>query len=105
VKIITNDKFDISVVPTVMKHDPNATANSLAVVGGALYLLCALWTLISRSSFMGVMNTWAHGVELSALPSKPLNFGTLLVGLITFVLAAWLTGYTFAKVYNYFAKR
>ena len=88
-----------------MKHDPKATANALAVVAGALYLICAVWTLISRSSFMGVMNTWAHGIELSALPAKTLDLGTLLIGFVTFVLAAWVTGYAFAYTYNYFVKK
>ena len=88
-----------------MKHDPKATANALAVVAGGLYLVCAVWTLISRSSYMGVMNTWAHGIELSALPAKPLDIGTLLIGFVTFVLAAWVTGYAFAYTYNYFVKK
>ena len=87
-----------------MKHNPKATANALAVVGGVLYLICAAWTLFSRGSFMGVMNTWAHGVELSALPSKTPDLGTLTIGFVTFVLAAWVTGYAFAVCYNYFAK-
>lgn len=88
-----------------MKHNPKATAHAVAAVGGALYLICAVWTLGSRSSFMGVMNTWAHGVELSALPAKTPDFGILVVGLITFTLAAWLTGYAFAVVYNYFVEK
>ena len=88
-----------------MNHDPKATANALAVVAGGLYLVCAVWTLISRSSYMGVMNTWAHGIELSALPAKTLDIGTLLIGFVTFVLAAWVTGYAFAYTYNYFVKK
>ena len=88
-----------------MNHDPKATANALAVVAGGLYLVCAVWTLISRSSYMGVMNTWAHGIELSALPSKTPDMGTLLIGFVTFVLAAWVTGYAFAYTYNYFVKK
>ena len=88
-----------------MNHDPKATANALAVVAGGLYLVCAVWTLISRSSYMGVMNTWAHGIELSDLPSKTPDMGTLLIGFVTFVLAAWVTGYAFAYTYNYFVKK
>ncbi|OGY29880.1 MAG: hypothetical protein A3F33_02540 [Candidatus Woykebacteria bacterium RIFCSPHIGHO2_12_FULL_43_10] len=88
-----------------MQHDQKATANALAVVGGGLYTLCATWTLLARDSFMGVMNTWAHGIELSTLPSKSPDFGTLFIGLATFVVAAWVTGYAFAVVYNNFAKK
>lgn len=88
-----------------MKHDPKASANALAVVGGALYLICAVWTLGSRGSFMGVMGSWAHSIDMNALPQKTPDFGLLLIGFITFFLAAWVTGYAFAVTYNYFAKK
>lgn len=87
-----------------MKHSPKATANALAVVAGALYFICAAWTLLSRTSYMGVMNTWVHGLDLSSLPAKTPDLGTLLVGFVSFVVVAWLTGYTFAVTYNNFAK-
>lgn len=85
-----------------MKHNPKATANALAIVGGGIYLICAVWTLLARSSFMVVMNMWAHGIELSALPTRTLDLGTLLIGFITFVLTAWISGYAFAVIYNKF---
>lgn len=85
-------------------HKPKATANALAVVGGALYVICAVWTLISRESFMGVMGSWAHSIDMNALPQKTPDFGLLTIGFITFVLAARVTGYAFAVVYNKFAK-
>lgn len=87
-----------------MHHNPKATANALAVVGGGLYLLCAAWSLASRESFVAIFNTWSHTVELSGLPAKQPDFGSVLIGLVTFVIATWLTGYAFAYAYNYFAK-
>ncbi len=89
----------------IVKHDPKATANALAVVGGGLYAICAAWVVIARESFMGVMNTWAHGIDLAVLPTKPLDLGTIFLGFVTFVLAAWATGYAFAYFYNSFAKK
>lgn len=86
-----------------MKHNPTATANALAVVGGALYAICALWTLVSQSSYMGVMNTWAHGLNLLALPAKVPNFSDLAIGFISFTVVAWLVGFAFATLYNIFA--
>jgi len=88
-----------------MSLNPKASANSLAVVSGALYFICALWTLVSRSSYMGMMSTWVHGVNLSALPSTQPGLTSLLTGLLTFVLIAWLTGYAIAVAYNYFIKQ
>lgn len=88
-----------------MKHDPKATANALALVGAALYIVCAAWVLVSKDSFMGVMNTWAHSIDLGAVPSKMPTFGEIVVGLITFTAAAWVSGYAFAKAYNYFLSK
>lgn len=88
-----------------MNHNPKATANALATVAGGLYLICAIWTLVSRDSFIGVIGTWAHGVDLNALPAKTPDFGTLIIGFITFVIASWLTGYAFVYAFNYFAKK
>lgn len=85
-------------------HNPKATANALAVVGGGLYVICAAWTLISRTSYLGMMSTWAHSLDMNALPQKTPDFVTLVIGLVTFVIAAWLTGYAFAVCYNYFAE-
>jgi len=44
-------------------HNPKATANALAVVAGGLYIICALWTMISRESYLGMMTTWGHSLD------------------------------------------
>ena len=86
-------------------HNSKATANALASVAGALYIICAAWTMVSKGSFMGIMGSWVHSVDINALPQKNPDFGLLLLGFITFTLAAWVTGYVFAKSYNYFARK
>ncbi len=88
-----------------MKKDPQATANALAVVGGAWYALCVVWIAVSKASYMGIMGTWFHGVDYGALPSAPLTINSALVGLVSFVAFAWISGYFFAVVYNYFVKK
>lgn len=86
-------------------HNPKATANALAVVGGVLYIICAAWTLISKESFMGLMGSWAHSIDVNALPQKTSDFGALTIGFVTFTIVAWVTGFCFAHCYNYFAKK
>lgn len=86
-------------------HNPKATANALAVVGGVLYIICTIWTLISKESFLGLMGTWAHSLDMNSLPQKTPDFGTLIIGFVTFTLAVWVVGYAFAICYNYFAKK
>ena len=86
-------------------HNPKVTANALAVVGGALYLICAGWVMLTRDGFMGFFSTWTHSIDLAALPAKTPDLGSVIVGLITFTVTAWLTGYAFALAYNYFEKK
>lgn len=88
-----------------MKHDPTITGSALAIVGGGLYLLCALWVLLARPSYMWTMGTWMHGVNLSALPTRSLDLTTLLIGFVTFTALSWVAGYAFATIYNKLAKK
>lgn len=87
-----------------MKKDVKATANAVALVGGAAYVICAVWVAVSRENFMSLFGTWFHGVDVASLPFRQLDLGGVLVGLVTFVISSWLAGYFFAKVYNSFAK-
>lgn len=85
-------------------HNPKATANALAVIGGTLYIICAIWTMVSKESYLGLMSTWTHSLDINALPQKTPDFGTLVIGFVTFLITAWVTGYAFSACYNYFAK-
>lgn len=86
-------------------HNPKATANALAVVGGALYIICAVWTLVSRGSFLSLMGSWAHSIDTNALPQKTPDLGLFFIGFVTFVLAVWVVGYAFAACYNFFVEK
>lgn len=88
-----------------MKHEPKATANALAMIGGVWYVSCVLWVVVSRSSYMGVMSTWFHGVDYKALPTTTMTVSSILVGLVSFIAFAWLSGYFFAVAYNKFIKK
>lgn len=87
-----------------MKHEPNATANALALVGVIWYVLCVAWVAISQNSYMGVMSTWFHGVDFKSFPPATPDFGSMTIGLVTFVGFAWISGYMFALAYNSFIK-
>ncbi len=86
-------------------HKPIAIANALAVVGGLSYVICAVWILLSRSTFLGIMNGWVHGIDMNALPQKTPDIITLAIGFVTFTLFAWISGYAFSVTYNYFVKK
>lgn len=82
-----------------------AFANAFATVIAVVYVICAGWVAISRSSFMGLAGTWIHGIDMKALPFASPTVGVFIVGLVTSVIAAWAAGYLFAWLYNQFAKK
>ncbi len=88
-----------------MKHEPYATANALATVAGAWYVICVLLIVVSKSSYMGIIGSWFHGVDYNALPTTTLTTSSVLLGLVTFVGFAWISGYFYAVFYNKFAKK
>lgn len=88
-----------------MKKDVKATANALAVVAAAYYIFCLAFLAITPDFFMGIYSSWFHGVNISQITTtklpQPLD---MLWGLITFTVFAWISGFLFAWIYNYFVK-
>lgn len=85
-----------------MKHLPNATANAAAVTVGIFYVVCRLALTFFPDLSMSIAQSWFHGLQLSSQWS--LSPGSFVLGLVTSVASAWLIGYIFAVVYNYFSK-
>lgn len=88
-----------------MKLDPTRTANALAIVGAGLYVVCTLLVAAMPVFYRGVAQTWMHGFNLAALPMGRMTMGGSIYGLVTFTVAAWLSGYAFAAVYNGLGKK
>lgn len=89
-----------------MKHHIYATANATAATVGVLYIVCRVLVLVMPDLFLAIARTWFHGIDISKIAAG--NAGDLsafILGSITSVAAAWLTGYLFAITYNYFAKK
>lgn len=88
-----------------MKHEPNATANAAAVTVAALYVICRIAVALFPDLAMSVAQSWFHGLELSKISGWNLSMGSFILGLATSAGGAWLVGYLFANVYNYFVKK
>ena len=82
-----------------------AFANAFAATIAAVYVICAGWVVVSRSSFMGLAGSWIHGVDMKALPYTAPTAAGLVFGLITAVVASWVAGYVFAWLYKQFSKK
>lgn len=86
-----------------LRHEPMATAHALGATGALFYIACVVIVGISRPTYMTMMSSWFHGVNVSALPVAPMMGGSLLAGFITFSIVSWVAGYVFARFYNWFA--
>jgi len=88
-----------------MKHDPTSTANALAVTGAILYVFCRIAVSLFPNLSISIAQSWFHGLEIGKTAGWSLSMGSFVLGLISITIAAWLTGFLFAKVYNYFSKK
>jgi len=88
-----------------MKHDPNVTANALAVTSAILYVFCRIAVSLFPDLSMAIAQSWFHGLEVSQVSGWSLSMGSFVLGLVSFAITAWFTGYLFAKVYNFFSKK
>ncbi len=79
-------------------------ANALAVTTGIVYVACRLLVGIFPDGMFRVAQSWFHGIALSRLGSWNLTNETLILGLVSSAITAWVVGYIFAKVYNAFVK-
>lgn len=88
-----------------MKHEPNATANAMAVTVAIIFIVCRLAVALFPDLAMTIAKSWFHGLEISQVSGWNLSLGSFVLGLATSVGGAWLIGYVFANVYNYFIKK
>lgn len=86
-----------------MKHDPKATANALAVIATGFSLICAVLAIWAPDLLLSIGQSWAHRLDMSAVwMDKAPDLPIIIWGLITVSITAWVTGYAFALVYNWF---
>lgn len=86
-----------------MKLNQIALANSLGVVGAAYYVGCYLSASISPDLYKAVAQSWFHMVDLSsAWKSAPEG---LILGLISFTIVSWISGFVLAFAYNSFVRK
>lgn len=87
-----------------MKHDPNVTANATAVTVVLIYVVCAAAFILLPKLSMTFARSWFHGIALDRFGSAVVTAPSFVLGLVTATGGAWLVGYVFASLYNYFLK-
>ncbi len=85
--------------------DPMATANAAGVVAAVIFVACRLLVGIVPDFMFTVAQSWFHGVQLARLDTLNITTSTFMLGLVSSAVTAWLIGYLFAVVYNYFVEK
>lgn len=88
-----------------MKHDPKSTANGAAITVAIIYIACRVGVSLFPDLSMSIAQSWFHGIQLTQISTIDLTFGSFVLGLATSTIGAWLAGYLFANLYNYFSKK
>lgn len=88
-----------------MKHNPITTANAAAVTTAIVYVVCRFLVGLFPEVSMNVARSWFHGIDISKISAWNLSTESFFLGIISATVFAWLVGYLFANLYNYFAKK
>lgn len=88
-----------------MKHNPIGTANATAVTTAVVYIICRMLVGLFPKISMNVAQSWFHGIDISKISAWNLSTESFILGIISATIFAWLVGYLFANLYNYFSKK
>lgn len=81
-------------------------ANAATTVAVAAYLICAALAIVAPDLWVGLIQSWTHGLSLAPLrPTGPwFRPDEFIVGLITFGGSVWLATAAVAALYNRWAR-
>ena len=83
-----------------MKLREGAFANALGLLGAVYFLACYFVAAVFPELYKAIASTWFHMIDLS-WKSGPSGF---LLGLVSFTVTSWISGWLVAWVYNRFVK-
>ena len=87
-----------------MKNQSYVLPNTLAVTTLIVYVLCRLLVGLFPDSFFTIAESWFHGIALSKLDTWNLTVSSLILGIVSSTITAWVIGFIFVQVHNYFTK-
>lgn len=86
----------------IMKIKEMALANALGLVGALYYIVCYLVASFAPDIYKAIAVTWFHMMDISSLwKSAP---DGLVIGIVSFTIVSWVTGWLIAWTYNRFTK-
>lgn len=85
-----------------MKLKEGALAKAFGFLGAIYFLTCYLVAAVFPELYKAIATTWFHMIDLSGVwKSGPDGF---FLGLISFTVVSWISGWLVAWTYNRFAK-
>lgn len=82
-----------------------AFANAVTLVIAVFYIVCAALSFIAPDLIFSISRSWMHTINLESVkaPFNP-DLGTLVWGIVTISVVAWVTTYATIYLYNSFKK-
>lgn len=85
-----------------MKLNEGAMSKAFGVLGAAYFLVCYFVAAVFPGLYKVIATSWFHMIDVSGLwKSGPDGF---FVGLISFTVVSWISGWLIAWAYNRFVK-
>lgn len=88
-----------------MKNQSYALPNALAVTTAIIYVLCRLLVGLFPDISFTIAQSWFHDIALSRQDVLSLTLSSFILGIVSSTVTAWIIGYIFIQVYNFFLKR
>lgn len=88
-----------------MKHEPTVTANAAAATTAVVFVVCRVLIGLFPDLSFTIARSWFHGIELTRLGSWNLTASSFVLGIVSATITAWVIGYLFAFLYNWFLKK
>lgn len=79
-------------------------ANTTAATAAIVFVVCRIGVGLFPDLSFSLAQSWFHGIELTKLGSWNLTTESFILGLVSATVGAWLAGYLFASLYNFFTK-
>ena len=85
----------------VERLSPWPSALALGLTAGVLYVLCAAAVKLWPSGSVKFFSYWFHGIDLTKIAGAgQIGFGSLVIGLVSFVITSMAFGALVAVFYN-----
>lgn len=83
------------------KLNPKKVSLSLALVTGILSIICALLIAIAPEATLKLFGAIFHGMDITKI-AVAISLGRAILGTVTVIILALITGWLFAVIYNKF---